>query len=102
VYEALLAQKIERAVNRDWRRPRAAQRKPVDQLIGAKRRVARQQRFQNAQADGRKPFLARGADLFGMGNGVAGATVMIMTGRRKNRVGVDFLWQNPIHLPTQV
>ena len=43
VHEPLLAQKIERAIDGDRRRPRAAHRQPVDQLIGAERLVARQQ-----------------------------------------------------------
>ena len=35
VHEALFAQEIERAIDRDRRRSRPARRQPVDQLIGA-------------------------------------------------------------------
>src|SRR5665213_2495392 len=54
VGQALLAQEIERAVDRNRGRARAAHRQPVDQLIGAERGMARQQCLQHAAADRRQ------------------------------------------------
>jgi len=50
--------------------------------------MARQQSFQHAAANGCEAFLARGTDCFGMRNSVAGAAVMVVTGRRKRQVQV--------------
>ena len=68
-------------------------RQPVDQLIGAERRVARQQRLQHAPAHRRQPLVARGADRLGMGDGLAGAAVVVVTGRGEDRVGCGLLCQ---------
>src|SRR5262245_48257066 len=35
VHDSLLAQEIERAIDGDWRRPRASHSQTIDQLIGA-------------------------------------------------------------------
>ena len=102
VDQPLLAQEIERAVDGDRRRPRAAQRQPVDQLIGAERLVARQQRLQHAAADRRQAPRTRGADRLGVRDRIAGATLVVVTWRREHRVGVSFFGQRSIHLHTQV
>src|SRR6185437_2181800 len=93
MHETLLAQEIERAINRDRCRPRAAHRQPVDQLIGAERGVARQQRLQHAAADRRQTLGACGADRLGVADGVAGAALMVVTGRRENCVAQGFSGQ---------
>ena len=69
VDQALLAQEIERAIDGDRRRARSPHRQPVDQLVGAERLVARQQRLQHAAADRRQALGARGADRLGMRDG---------------------------------
>ena len=59
-------------------------RQPVDQLIGAERHVALQQRLQHLAAHRRQPFLARRADRLGVNDAVGGAAVVVVTGRRKD------------------
>ena len=51
VDEAVFHQEIERAVDRDRRRPRHRFGEFVDHLIGAERTVARQQRLQHLAPD---------------------------------------------------
>ena len=97
VHEALLAQEIERAIDGNRRRPRTPRRQPVDQLIGAKRGMAGEQRLQHAAADRRQPLGARGADRLGMGNGVAGAALVVVTGRGKYRAGMGLFGQGALH-----
>jgi hypothetical protein len=46
--------------------------------------VARQQRLQDAAADRRQALGARGADRLGMGDGVAGAALVVVIGRREH------------------
>ena len=58
--EAVVAQKIERPVNRDRRRAGVV-RKPFDNLVGAERPVACQQRFQHLAAYRRQALRARRA-----------------------------------------
>ena len=102
VRKSLLAQEIQRAIDRDRRRPGATHRKFIDEFIGAERGVAREQRFKHAAARRRQPFLARRTDRLGMRNSIAGAPVMVMARRREYRVTVCFMRQFPIHLHTQV
>ena len=61
-------------------------RQPVDQLIGAERLVAGEQRLKHRAADRRQPLAARRADRLGMRERVAGAAVVVVIGRRENRV----------------
>ena len=63
-------------------------RQPVDQLIGAERLVARQQRLQHAAAHRRQSLLARSADRLGVRDGVARAALMIVVWLREYRVRV--------------
>ena len=87
VNEAVLHQEIQRAVNRDRRRPRHRFRQFVDHLIGAERAVARQQRLQHLAADRRefpRPALAH---LFGVPNRVRGTAVVIVVRRGESRFG---------------
>ncbi len=86
--QALLAQEIECAVDSNWRRPRRAASQPVDQLISAKRLMACQQGFQHSPAHRRQTLIARSADRFGVRNGVARATFVVMIRLRKDRVSV--------------
>ena len=51
VDEAVFHQKIERAIDRDRRRPRHRFGEFVDHLIGPERTVARQQRLQHLTSD---------------------------------------------------
>ena len=88
MHQPLLAQEIERAIDGDRRRPRALLGQPVDQLIGAERRMAGQQRFQHPAADRRQLFLVRGAGRLGVRDGVAGAAVMVVPRRRKYRAAM--------------
>ena len=76
------------------RAPRSGQ--PVDQLIGAERLVARQQRFQHAAADRRQPLVARGADRLGVRDRVAGAALVIVTGRREHRAQLRLFAQRAV------
>ena len=82
--ETVVAQKIERAIDRDRRRP-VLVRQPLDDLVGAERLVARQQRFQHLAAHRRQPLRARRALRFGMRDRRAGAALVIVVGRRENR-----------------
>ena len=59
-------QEIQRAINGDWSRACEMLCKLFDDLIGAERPVARQQRFQNPAADRRQFLAARATMLFGM------------------------------------
>src|ERR1700686_619431 len=58
VDEAVVAQKIERAVNRNRRRARIA-RQVIDDFVGAERLVTGEQRFEHLSADRRQPLRAR-------------------------------------------
>ena len=83
VHEAVLHQKIQRAVDRDRGRPRHRFRQFVDHLIGAERAVAGQQRLQHLAADRGEFLRPLGADLFGMRDRVRGAAAVIMVRRGK-------------------
>lgn len=85
MHESLRTQEVERTINGDRRRARARFSQAVDQLISADRLVTGQQRLQDAAAGGRELFGACGADRLGISEASVGATVMVMTGRRKNR-----------------
>jgi hypothetical protein len=88
MHEPLLAQKVERAINGDRRDARSAHRQPIDQLIGAEWQMACKQRLQHAAAHRREPLIARGANRFGTRDRVAGATAMVVIGRRKYRAQI--------------
>jgi hypothetical protein len=83
VHEPLLAKKIQRAIDRDWRGPPAALGQPVDEFVGPERVMARQQRLQHVAPYGREPLPAGTANRFGVGNRLARAAVMIMAGLGK-------------------
>ena len=90
MHESVVAQKIERAINRDRRwtvllrrtvLSRTLLNQALDDLIGAERLVAGQQRFEHLTADRRQPLRARRAMRFGMRDCRAGASLMIVVGR---------------------
>ena len=83
VHQTMVAQKIERAIHRDRRRPRATPQ-PLHDLVSAERLVAGEQRLQHLPAHRCQPLGARDAEVFGMRDSGAGAAVMIVAGRRKN------------------
>jgi len=86
VHEILLAQEIERPINRDRGRPRAARRQAVDELISSERMMACQQSLEHAPAHRRQPLLAGSTDRFGMGDGVVRAAPVIVVGLGEYRV----------------
>jgi hypothetical protein len=81
--KTVVAQKFERAINRDWRRTRLLLQ-AVNDFIGAKWAVAAQQNFEHLAPHRGEPLRARGALRFGMGNRGAGAALMVVVGRGKN------------------
>jgi len=86
VHEAVGHQEIERAIDRDRRRPRHRFRKFVDHLIGPERAVAGQQRAQHLAADRREFLRPLLANLLGMRQRIRGAAAVIMVGRGKGRL----------------
>lgn len=86
VHEALLTQKVERAIDRNRRRPLTAHGQAVDDLVGSERMMAREQRLQDPATYRCQPFLARGADRLGMSDGIVRAAPMIVVGPGKYRV----------------
>ena len=86
VDEAVLHQKIERAVDRDRRRPRHRFGEFVDHLIGAERAVARQQRLQHLTPDRGEFLRPPRADLLRMRHRFRGAAAVIVVGRGKCRL----------------
>jgi hypothetical protein len=77
VHEAVVAQKFQRAVNRDRCRT-CFVLQAVDDFIGAERAMAAQQDFKYVAPHWREPLSARGALRFRMRNRGAGAALMIM------------------------
>src|SRR6266404_2110667 len=86
VNEAVLHQKIERAVDRDRRRPRHRLGEFVDHLIGAERAVARQQRLQHLAPDWGEFLRPPRADLLSMRHRFRSAAAVIVVGRGKCRL----------------
>jgi hypothetical protein len=82
----LFTQEVECAIHRNRRRPRAANLKPIDQLVRAKRPVARQKRFQHLATHGGQSLLPGRTDCLGMSDRIARAAPMIVARFRKNRV----------------
>jgi hypothetical protein len=78
--EAVLAQKLERAIGGNRRRPRALQREPLDDLVGAQRLVTSQQRGQHLAADGGETLATLRAQRLGHGHGVGRAAIVVMVG----------------------
>lgn len=87
---AVLAQKVERPINRDRRRPalsrRTMLRQMLDDFISAKRLVTAEQGFEHSTADRRQSLGASRTLRFRMGDRNAGAALVIVTRRRKNRL----------------
>lgn len=86
MHEVVLAQKIERSINRDRSRPRAATRQPIDEFIGPERMMTCQQSLKHTPTHWRQPFLASSADRFGVGDGVVRAAPVIVVGLGEYRV----------------
>src|SRR5439155_19812797 len=91
VHETVGAQEFEGAIDGDRRRPRAARRDPVHDLVGAERVVACQQRAEHVAADVGEPLAALHAARLGDGHGVAQAALMVVAGRVGDR-GPDALF----------
>ncbi len=87
MHEPVRHQEIERAIDRDRRRPRHRMRQFLDHLIGAERAMAGQQRLQHLAADRRQLLRPLGADPFRMGHRIRGAAVVVMVGCGKRRLG---------------
>ena len=85
VDQSLLAQEIQRPVNRDRRRGDVVAFQPVNDLVGAEGTMARQQRLEDVAPDRRQPLRPRRAQRFRMRQGIGRATVMIVVGSGKNR-----------------
>jgi hypothetical protein len=86
MHQILLAQEIERSINRDRGRPRAAPRQTVDKFVGSERMMACQQRLEHAPAHRRQALFAGGADRLGVGDRVVRATPMVVIGLGKYRL----------------
>src|SRR6185437_14355176 len=99
VHEALLAQEVERAVDRDRRRPAAVVGEAVDQVVGAERLVTGEQRLQHRPADRRQALVARLAERLGVRDRVTGAAAVVMTGGREDR---RLACQGSLHSPCQI
>jgi hypothetical protein len=83
VDEAVVAEKIERAVDRDrCRTPMPGE--SLDDLVGAERAVGVQQRLEHVAAHRGEPLRAGGAQHFRVRDGRAGATFVVVVRRRKN------------------
>jgi hypothetical protein len=89
--EAVVTQKIERTIDRDRCRPvvphRAMLRQILDDLVGAERLVARQQRFEHLAPDRRQALRAGRAMRFRMRDRGAGATLVVVVWRGEDRLG---------------
>jgi hypothetical protein len=83
VSQTVVTQKFERSINRDRRRPRLLLH-AVNDFIGTQRAMAAQQNFKHLAPHRGESLRARGALRFGMGNGGAGAALMVVVGRGKN------------------
>ena len=94
VNETVIAQKFERSINRNRRRPRLLLQ-AVNDFIGAKRAMAAQQNFKHLAPHRGQSLGARGALRFGMCNGSAGAALMIVTGSGENYGRHDCLVLGP-------
>ena len=86
VDEAVLHQEIERAVDRDRRRPRHRLGEFVDHLIGAERTMARQQRLQHLTPDRGEFLRPPRANLFRMRDRFRSAAAVIVVRRGKCRL----------------
>ena len=94
VSQTVVAQKFERPINRDWRRPRLLLH-AVDDFVGPKRAMAAQQNFKHLAPHRGESLRARGTLHFGMGNGSAGAALMIVVGCGENCGRHDDLMLGP-------
>jgi hypothetical protein len=83
VSQTVVAQKFERSINRDRRWPRLLLH-AVNDFVGPKRAMAAQQNFKHLAPHRGESLRARGALRFGMGDGGAGAALMVVVGRGKN------------------
>ena len=94
VNETVVAQKLERPVNRDrcWTRLLVH---AVNDFVGAKRAMAAQQNFKHLAPHRSESLRARGALRFGMGNRSAGAALMVVIGRGENYGRHDDLVLSP-------
>jgi hypothetical protein len=81
--ETVLAQKFERAVDRDRRRTTFLLQS-INNFVGAKRPMACQQSFEHLPPYRREPLRARCTLRFRVGNGGAGAAFMVVVGGGKN------------------
>lgn len=86
MHQILLAQEIERPINRDRGRPRTPSRQAVDEFVGSERMVACQQGLEHAPAHRRQALLAGGADRLGMGDRVVRAAPMVVIGLGEYRL----------------
>ena len=93
VNEIVVAQKFERSITRDRRRTRFLLQ-AVNDFISAKRAMAAQQSFKHLAPHRGQSLGARGALRFGMRDGSAGATLLVMIGSREKcgrHVGLEHL-----------
>src|SRR5262249_16856900 len=77
VHEAVLAQELERPVSSDRRRARPLEREPVDDLVGAQRLVAGEQRGEHLAPDRRQALGPLPAQRPGDGHGIARAAIVV-------------------------
>src|SRR5262249_61723500 len=76
-------QELDRAVDRDRRPPRPGLRKPIHQLVGAERLMARCQDLEHLAAQWRQARLACRAERLGVRQGPRAAMAMIVLGPRE-------------------
>ena len=80
VHEPVVAKKIQRAIDRDRRRPRSAARSAaLDDLVGAKRLVAFEQNLQHPAADRRQPLRTLRAMAFRVMKRIGRAAAVVMS-----------------------
>ncbi len=83
VNKSFLAKKFKRAVNRDRRRP-GLMLEAVDDFVGAEGAMAAKQDLQHLAPHRSEPLVPCGALRFGMGDGGAGAALVIVIGSRED------------------
>ncbi len=92
--EAVLAQKIERTVDRDRRGPCAGGRRAVDDLVGAERLVALEQNLQHLATDRRQPLRALRAQRSACVSASAVQRSWSWPGAWKTGCDIRFAWRN--------
>ena len=94
VDKTVFHQEVERAVDRNRRRTRHVLGEMLDNLVGSKRTMAREQRFQNLASDRREFLPAARTNPLGMRERILGASGVVMIWCREN--GLQFFHSETI------